>query len=189
MRTSWTMLRIAVVGVRLLAASFLFGRPASASVPDARMLMPVTPLRQVTSPFGQRHDGFHPGIDLAAPYGSPGVAAEEGTIVSERREVEYGIVLDLRGRTGVVTRYAHLASVAPSVRSGSRVRRGEKLGSVGETGNANGPHLHFEVRIAATAVDPAPYMVRSNTIARVQLAAAGRSPGSRHRQRNAHIRR
>ncbi len=146
-----------LVFVTLVASS----SPALASTPDSRLLIPVVDLREITSRFGQRHDGFHSGIDLAAPYGSPVVAAEDGIVVSERRDPEYGIMVDLRGRSGALTRYAHLASVATAIHSGSAIGRGMLLGAVGETGRATGPHLHFEVRIGEDPVDPAPYMVAS----------------------------
>lgn len=128
------------------------------SPPGLRMLMPAAELARVSSGFGKRHDGFHPGIDLAARYGSPVRAALAGTIVYAGWDGGYGKLVALRSDAGIITRYAHLSRIAQRVVIGSRVQEGEMLGRVGATGRANGPHLHFEVRVHHVPVDPAPFL-------------------------------
>ncbi|HQT76242.1 MAG TPA: M23 family metallopeptidase [Rhodopila sp.] len=120
------------------------------------MLMPAARLSRVTSPFGMRHDGFHPGVDLAAPYGSPVRAALTGTVTYAGRYSAYGNVVDLRSTDGIETRYAHLSRIEASM--GEFVRQGQTLGTIGMTGNARGPHLHFEVIVGSKPVNPAPFL-------------------------------
>lgn len=99
----------------------------------------------LSSGFGVRYGRPHKGIDLAAPLGSPVYAAAPGIVreVSLARGYGNQIVID-HGR-GVFTRYAHLAGFANGLRPGQRVGFGVEIGSVGQTGNATGPHLHYEV--------------------------------------------
>ncbi|MGH2749750.1 MAG: murein hydrolase activator EnvC family protein [Actinomycetota bacterium] len=116
----------------------------------------------VTSPYGYRtHPIFggsrlHTGIDIGAGYGSPVYAAGGGTVVFAGTMSGYGnaIVVDHGG--GVGTTYNHLSGF--SVGQGSRVSRGQTIGSVGCTGYCTGPHLHFEVRLGGSPVDPMPYL-------------------------------
>jgi murein DD-endopeptidase MepM/ murein hydrolase activator NlpD len=89
---------------------------------------------------GQRHDG----IDIAAPEGTKVTAAADGTVLYVGEQTGYGAVAILRHEGGLVTLYAHNAAVL--VREGARVRRGEAIAKVGQTGRTTGPHLHFEVR-------------------------------------------
>jgi murein DD-endopeptidase MepM/ murein hydrolase activator NlpD len=119
------------------------------------LLMPTTQLGHVSSSFGPRSDGFHPGLDLAAPYGSPVRAAAAGTVVSAGWYGEYGKMVEVRSRNGMVTRYAHLSVINARVRVGRPVSLGQTIGAVGMTGNTTGPHLHFEVRVAGHVTDPA----------------------------------
>ena len=114
---------------------------------------------RLTSPFGRRWGGFHLGMDIAAPYGTPVLAADRGTVIdaSFRGRWGYGwtVMIDHGGGT-VVTLYAHLTSPLP-VRVGQVVERGQIVGYVGLSGRTNGPHLHFEVRIDGRPVDPIGY--------------------------------
>jgi murein DD-endopeptidase MepM/ murein hydrolase activator NlpD len=116
----------------------------------------------MTSPYGYRtHPIFgdarlHTGIDIGAPYGSSVFAASGGRVVFAGSMSGYGnaIVVDHGG--GVGTTYNHLSGF--SVGQGSSVSRGQTIGSVGCTGYCTGPHLHFEVRIGGSPVDPMPYL-------------------------------
>ena len=116
----------------------------------------------VTSPYGYRtHPIFgdarlHTGIDIGAGYGSPVYAATGGTVVFAGSMSGYGnaIVVDHGG--GVATTYNHLSGFSTS--QGATVSRGQTIGSVGCTGYCTGPHLHFEVRIGGSPVDPMPYL-------------------------------
>lgn len=94
----------------------------------------------------------HRGLDLAAPEGTPVRAAADGTVSRAGWAGGYGLLVELQHANGYTTRYAHLASVA--VAPGALVRKGTILGTVGRTGLATGPHLHFEVRRGGLAIDP-----------------------------------
>src|SRR5437763_591643 len=105
--------------------------------------------------FGPRGSGFHDGVDLLAAAGTPVGAAARGRVVwAGYRRGGWGRLVTVAQGGGVRTMYAHLSRV--DVRLGQRVQAGELLGRVGATGEATGPHLHFEVRVRGAAVDPLP---------------------------------
>jgi peptidoglycan hydrolase-like protein with peptidoglycan-binding domain len=107
------------------------------------------------SPFGPRGYGFHSGIDVVAPVKAPVVAAAPGRVVwAGYRAGGWGLLVTIAHRDGVRTMYAHLSRVG--VRLGERVGVGARVGRIGATGDATGPHLHFEVRLRGAAVDPLP---------------------------------
>lgn len=111
-----------------------------------------------TSPFGIRWGSLHAGIDIAAPGGTPIRAAKAGTIVFAQTEAEsggYGNYTCIDHGGGVSTCYAHQSSFA--LTSGS-IAQGDVIGYVGNTGHSFGDHLHFEVRINGTPVDPMGYL-------------------------------
>jgi murein DD-endopeptidase MepM/ murein hydrolase activator NlpD len=116
----------------------------------------------VTSPFGARTSPttgaqeFHEGIDIGAAQGTPIRAAASGTVTFAGQMSGYGNVVILSHTGGLQTRYAHQSAM--SVTAGQTVAAGEVIGVVGATGEATGPHLHFEVRLNGVAVDPAPYL-------------------------------
>ncbi len=97
----------------------------------------------------------HTGTDIGAAYGASIVAANSGTVTLAGWNSGYGncVVIDHGG--GRATLYAHMSSI--SVSSGQSVQRGQQIGLVGSTGNSTGPHLHFEVLINGSAVDPMQY--------------------------------
>lgn len=103
--------------------------------------------------FGPRGDRFHAGLDLIAPEGAPIGAAAPGRVVFAGFAAGgWGQLVVVAHAGGVRTMYAHLQSVA--VRRGELVDTGTRLATVGATGKATGPHLHFEVRVRGAAVDP-----------------------------------
>jgi murein DD-endopeptidase MepM/ murein hydrolase activator NlpD len=108
----------------------------------------------VNSPFGPRGGRFHEGVDLAAPEGARVGASVAGRVVFAGVNDGFGNLVTIEHRLGVVTMYAHLSRI--SVHVGERVHAGEKVGRVGHTGDATGPHLHFEVRLRGASVDPLP---------------------------------
>jgi murein DD-endopeptidase MepM/ murein hydrolase activator NlpD len=121
---------------------------------------PVSPLRlgppidaPATDGFGPRGTRFHTGIDYPAPVGAPVVAARDGVVAAVGPLPGYGDVVEVEHEQGVTTLYAHLSKTL--VEPGRRVARGAVLGLVGRTGDATGPHLHFEVQLRGAAVDPA----------------------------------
>ena len=132
---------------------------ARAGIAYRAMLMPVVKLKQLSRGFGPTPGNcFHTGVDLTAPYGSPVQAAAGGTVVFAGTFYGYGNMIDMRHPDGLVTRYAHLSAFAPGLRVGSAVEYGGPIGSIGTSGHAHGPHLHFEVRVDGKAVDPKPYL-------------------------------
>lgn len=101
------------------------------------------PTARMTSCFGQRWGRLHAGIDLAAPLGTPILAAGAGVVVSAGPNGGYGNAILIDHRDGWLTHYAHLAEIL--VLPGQRVKTGDPIGSEGSTGHSTGPHLHFEV--------------------------------------------
>jgi peptidoglycan hydrolase-like protein with peptidoglycan-binding domain len=124
--------------------------------PPARA--PYALRRPIAAPLGDRYgprgDGFHPGLDFPAARGTPVTAAASGTVVAAGYDDGYGLSVVVRHAGGVSTRYAHLSRIG--VRRGAAVAAGRRLGRVGATGLATGPHLHFEVVVGGANVDPAP---------------------------------
>jgi murein DD-endopeptidase MepM/ murein hydrolase activator NlpD len=106
-------------------------------------------------PFGPRGNRFHSGIDLPAATGTPVYAARGGQVVyAGWRAGGWGFLVTIAHGSGERTMYAHLSRI--DVRVGVRVAQGVRVGAVGATGDASGPHLHFEVRVRGAAVDPVP---------------------------------
>jgi hypothetical protein len=132
--------------------------PASAvSSSPAGMTYPLTVRAVVTQTYGPHAGGtFHPGIDLAAPAGTPVLAATNGAVIYAGWETGYGNYICVQATAVLSTCYAHLAVITVTV--GESVTAGQQLGLEGATGDATGPHLHFEVRINGQTVDPAPYL-------------------------------
>ena len=104
------------------------------------------------SGFGARERDMHDGIDLACPEGTPVRAAEDGVVLFAGEQRGYGNLVLVAHDGDLVTVYAH--NSANLVGKGERVSRGEEIARVGHTGNATGPHLHFEVRLASHPRDP-----------------------------------
>jgi murein DD-endopeptidase MepM/ murein hydrolase activator NlpD len=103
--------------------------------------------------------GFHAGIDLADPTGTPIHAAADGIAYPLPDYEFYGNHVLIQHPGGLSTVYGHM--VRMNVAWGQRVKAGDVVGWVGSTGNSTGPHLHFEVRFAGIPVDPAPYLAGS----------------------------
>jgi murein DD-endopeptidase MepM/ murein hydrolase activator NlpD len=102
-----------------------------------------------TSGFGPRIDpftgriAFHPGIDMAGPWGASVHSTAPGTVVFAGNRGGYGNMVEIDHGNGIHTRYGHLSAV--TVRQGMRVGRGTAIGRVGSTGRSTGPHVHYEV--------------------------------------------
>ncbi|MGI9481807.1 MAG: M23 family metallopeptidase [Hyphomicrobiales bacterium] len=113
---------------------------------------------RVTSSFGVRSDPFtrrramHTGIDFKAPYGHPVRATADGVVIKAGRRGAYGKIVEIRHAHGTTTRYAHLSAI--KTRAGRKVKRGQVIGKLGNTGRSTGPHLHYETRIFKKAVSP-----------------------------------
>jgi murein DD-endopeptidase MepM/ murein hydrolase activator NlpD len=113
----------------------------------------------IVSPFGMRWGRLHAGVDIAVPSGTPIRAAAAGTVAFTQPEASsggYGNYTCIAHGGGISTCYAHQTSFAVS--GGQQVSQGQVIGTVGCTGHCFGPHLHFEVRINGTPVDPLGYL-------------------------------
>ena len=110
----------------------------------------------VTSRFGWRSRGWHSGVDIANPVGTTIYASESGTVVTVEYQSGYGNLVIIDHGNGVQTYYAHCDVFYVSV--GDFVERGTAIADIGMTGTTTGPHVHFEIRIDGTAVDPLPYI-------------------------------
>jgi len=141
-----------------LAAVLLAAMPVAAQSLCGRMLLPASAIRELSSDFGRRGNALHTGVDFTGTHGSPIVAAADGVVAYAGRYFGYGNMVDIRHLDGTVTRYAHLSSIAPEIRTDRLVRRGARLGGMGATGRASGVHLHFEVRVGGVPVDPKPWL-------------------------------
>jgi murein DD-endopeptidase MepM/ murein hydrolase activator NlpD len=135
---------------------------------DQRSLLASTPSiwparGWVTSDFGTRMDPYtaerkmHEGLDIATPQGQPIYSPSDATVVFAGSESGYGKVLVLDHGFGVKTRYGHVSEIF--VRAGDRVRRGDKVAAVGNTGRSTGPHLHYEVRVNGIPENPRKFIL------------------------------
>lgn len=96
----------------------------------------------------------HRGIDLAAPTGTPVLAAADGTLLFQADSGSFGNLSRIKHGTDVVTAYAHLDRFELGLTPGMRVEKGQVIGYVGTTGRSSGPHLHYEVLVNGEQVDP-----------------------------------
>lgn len=128
---------------------------------DCIYLFPVLNSSEITQEYSTEHKA----IDIAASSGSPVYAAEDGTVsyvqiwdgsYDTTGMMSYGHMVEIRHADGNTTLYAHLSEI--NVQQGKKVVRGQRIGRVGSTGNATGPHLHFEVITSEGKVDPAEYL-------------------------------
>jgi LysM repeat protein len=116
----------------------------------------------ITSPFGKRSDPLtgdvrhHSGVDLRAKWGDRVYAASSGRVIFTGISGGYGNLIQIVHKNGYITLYGHLSKIL--VKVGDKIKRGQLIGRVGETGRVTGPHLHFEIRKNGKAVDPLPYI-------------------------------
>jgi murein DD-endopeptidase MepM/ murein hydrolase activator NlpD len=128
-------------------------------------LWPV--MGSVTGGFGDRLDPFsgegtfHAGVDISAPYGSEVRSSADGIVTAVEFRAGYGRLVVVDHGFGTETWYGHLSSF--QAQGGSRVKRGEVIGYVGTSGRATGPHVHYEVRIYGTPVNPWRYLRNGNS--------------------------
>ncbi|HZT65525.1 MAG TPA: peptidoglycan DD-metalloendopeptidase family protein [Acidimicrobiales bacterium] len=126
------------------------------------MLSPPIPGAPITSPFGMRYDPvlhqwmLHSGVDFGAPYGTAIHAAASGVVVAAGWMGGYGQATVIDHGGSLATLYGHQEQILVAV--GERVGRGQVIGLVGCTGWCTGPHVHFEVRVNGTPVNPLPYL-------------------------------
>ncbi|TYQ26852.1 peptidoglycan DD-metalloendopeptidase family protein [Pseudanabaena sp. UWO311] len=111
-----------------------------------------------TSGYGWRWGRIHAGIDIAAPVGTPILAAASGVVeYATWNDGGYGNMIDIRHADGTITRYAHMNELY--VKEGQTVSQGQTIGAMGSTGFSTGPHLHFEIRPnGGSAIDPMAFL-------------------------------
>jgi len=123
----------------------------------------VWPVRGwVTSPFGNRTSPFsgilkfHEGMDIAAQTGTPVVAPADGVVIKAGFSTGYGNMVEISHGYGLKTVFGHNSRL--NVKAGQRVKRGDVISYVGDTGSSTGPHLHYEVRVNGLPVNPVKYL-------------------------------
>jgi lipoprotein NlpD len=144
-------------GDRDFAAASALGldNPWDVAPADRQFAWPVA-AGTVSSPFGMRHGAMHDGIDIAAPLGTPILAAESGTVIFAGRLRGYGNVVIIQHSANYATVYGHNARNLTS--AGATVARGQEIAQMGMTGRATGPNLHFEVRYGNRPQNPLAYL-------------------------------
>lgn len=124
------------------------------------LLRQPVPNGRFRSKFGSRwhpilkYRKMHWGVDWAAPRGTPILAAGNGVVLKSGWQSGYGRQTKVQHANGYVTSYSHQTKIAKGVKPGARVRQGQVIGYVGSTGLSTGPHLHYEVIVNGTKVDP-----------------------------------
>lgn len=131
---------------------------------NSRKFLILKPIRgdeaRLTSGYGLRYHPLlntrkmHTGVDWAAPIGTPILAAGNGVIEEAGPKGQYGNYIRIRHANGYQSTYAHMSRFASGVREGARVRQGQVIGAVGNTGFSTGPHLHYEILVNNRFVDP-----------------------------------
>jgi murein DD-endopeptidase MepM/ murein hydrolase activator NlpD len=136
----------------------------------------------MSSDFGYRSDPFtgggamHSGLDFKGPLGTPIMAAADGVVTFAGWQGGYGNTIEITHANGLVTRYAHLSAITVSL--GQKVDRGLQIGKMGSTGRSTGSHLHFEVRLNGSAVNPMKFLEANPNVLEVQAVAGNRSADS-----------
>ena len=124
--------------------------------------LPLKTSFRYTSGFGMRNDPkgagrrMHEGTDFAGAYGSPIYATADGVVIHAGPENGYGNLIKIQHAFGIETRYGHLSKIRVNV--GDRVSRGDRIGDMGNSGRSTGTHLHYEVRLSGTAINPMTYI-------------------------------
>ena len=139
-----------------------------------RLLPTTLPVRNayLGSPFGHRADpiagvrALHEGIDFNAETGTPVLAAADGVVLAAGWQADFGNLIEVDHGDGLTTRYAHLSKM--DAKPGVLVKRGQRIGAVGNTGRSTGPHLHFEVRMLGVAQNPAQFLRQGEEYAQLK---------------------
>jgi murein DD-endopeptidase MepM/ murein hydrolase activator NlpD len=147
----------AAIEAKIRAATSAPGDNPSGTVATPSAAGLIWPVQgPITSPFGPRWGGFHPGIDIGVPEGTPIHAAAAGTVIYCGWESGYGNLVVIDHHNGLATAYGHQSRI--DVSCNEDVSQGQVIGLSGCTGFCTGPHLHFEVRVNGTPVDPLGYL-------------------------------
>ena len=139
-----------IKGKYLVAFSVFLAACAKPPLPEEPLPVPPRLIPPpIFSPFGQRNDGPHYGVDIRVPVGTPVLAAAEGTVLWTGAGEISGKAIIVKHEPTLATFYFHLSRV--DVEKGQPVKRGDRIGLSGKTGNATSPHLHFAVCRAPNA--------------------------------------
>lgn len=117
---------------------------------------------EITSRFGSRNSpggigsNFHPGIDIANDVGTPIIATADGTVLESGWSSGYGETVAIDHGNNITTLYGHNSKIV--VHTGQSVKKGQLIAYLGSTGYSTGPHLHYEIRVNGTAVNPASFL-------------------------------
>lgn len=126
------------------------------------LAMPVQNSFRYTSPFGRRWGRSHEGIDMAAPVGTPIYSTADGIVTWAGWQSGYGNLIKIEHELGTETRYGHLSKIR--VKVGQKISRGTLIGAMGNTGRSTGSHLHYEVRVNGTAVNPMTFIKAAQNV-------------------------
>lgn len=138
------------------------------SLEERKSIMSSIPSRwpvrgYISSGFGHRESPFvgnksevHEGLDISAPTGTPVLAAANGTVIFAGPYSDLGNAVTIDHGYGYVTTYGHMSKI--TVHAGQTLKNGQKIGAVGSTGRSTGPHLHYEVQVAGSKVNPRNYL-------------------------------
>ena len=147
------------LGERAALSGFAGMEATGINMPD---MWPI--LGPITSGFGEREDPvlgngegeFHKGVDIGSPNGTPVHAPADGRVIKAGPGTGYGREIEIDHGNGVVTLYGHLSGY--NVTAGEQVVKGQVIGYVGHSGRTTGSHLHYEVQVRGTAVNPHKYL-------------------------------
>ena len=155
----------------------------ASSIPAIPPVVPDKSKYRASSPFGGRADpisgryAFHEGFDFAMKRGSPVYATGDGVVESVTFQFfGYGNMVTIDHGFGYKTRYAHLNSI--SVVEGMKIKRGECIGEVGNTGKTTGPHLHYEVHYRGNPVNPANFFDLDMSVAEYETMVKNKEEDS-----------
>jgi len=159
--TAWAQAQvgvgIAMVNNKLPVGKTIQGLALSWPMASFEITQPFGPSNVLLEPPYGPYKHFHTGVDMAAPLGTPVMAAADGLVVAVGHTATgYGNYVVIAHGGGIATLYGHLLQTNASV--GDRVVRGQVIGLEGSTGFSTGPHVHFELRINDQVVDPMPYL-------------------------------
>jgi murein DD-endopeptidase MepM/ murein hydrolase activator NlpD len=126
------------------------------------LAMPLNSAFRYTSPFGRRWGRAHEGIDMAGPVGTPVYATADGTVTWAGWQSGYGNLIKIEHELGTETRYGHLSKI--KVKVGQKISRGSLIGAMGNTGRSTGSHLHYEVRVNGSAVNPMTFIKAAQNV-------------------------
>jgi len=139
----------------LAVVKVLTAQPSAAPALDPKSFIWPAHAR-ITSGFGMRDGRPHQGVDIDAPFGTPIVAAQTGTVTFAGVKDGYGNTTIIDHGHGIATLYAHQSTIV--VKVGQHVAQGQYIGNVGNSGHVTAPHLHYEVHINGVPTNPMPWL-------------------------------